>query len=87
VRRRGHGEIVIDILEAALKPQKKMRIMYGANLNFERFNRYFYELLRKGLIEEASDPDEKQLYKISDRGKTLLLTLKTGRDMLYSDEH
>jgi predicted transcriptional regulator len=87
VRKRDREEIAIDILEAALTPQKKMRIMYRANLNFDRFNRYFYELLRKGFIEKADDPDDRPFYRISERGKTLLVTLKMGRDLLSSDEY
>lgn len=87
MRKRDREGIAIDILEATLTPQKKMRIMYRANLNFERFNRYFYELLRKGFIEGADDPDDKPLYRISERGKTLLAILKKGRDLLSSDEY
>jgi hypothetical protein len=46
--------ITTDILEVTLTPSNKMRVMYKANLNFERFNRYFYDLLRKGFIEEKT---------------------------------
>lgn len=87
MRKRGWGAITIDILEATLTPEKKMRIMYRANLNFERFNRYFYDLLRKGFIEEANDPDEKPLYRVSERGKTLLAALKKARDLFSSEEY
>jgi len=48
--KRGLGGITSDILEATLKPQKKMRIMYKANLNFERFEKHFQDLVGKGLI-------------------------------------
>ena len=41
MRKRDWGAITIDILEATLTPQKKMRVMYKANLNYERFNKYF----------------------------------------------
>jgi predicted transcriptional regulator len=86
VRKRGWGGITIDILEATLTPEKKMRIMYRANLNFERFNRYFYDLLRKGFIEEVNDSDGRSLYRISKRGKTLLETLRKARDLFSSEE-
>ena len=85
--RRGWVAITVEILEATLTPQKKMRIMYRANLNFERFNRYFYDLLRKGFIEEANDPDEKRLYRISERGKTLLAALRKAQDLFSSEEY
>jgi len=87
VLRRGWVAITVEILEATLTPQKKMRIMYRANLNFERFNRYFYDLLRKGFIEEANDPDEKRLYRISERGKTLLAALRKAQDLFSSEEY
>jgi predicted transcriptional regulator len=87
VRKRGWVLITIDILEASLAPEKKMRIMYRANLNFERFNSYFYDLLRKGFIEEVEDPDGKSLYRISERGKTLLEALRKARDLFSSEEY
>ena len=87
VRKRGWGAITIDILEATLTPEKKMRIMYRANLNFERFNRYFYDLLKKGFIEEANDPDEKPFYRISERGKTLLAALRKVQELASSNDY
>ncbi len=83
-RKRGWGEITADILEATLKPEKKMRIMYKSNLNFERFDKYFQELLGKGLIEALNDSDGKTAYVISARGKTLLSALKKARDIFDS---
>jgi len=87
LRKRGWVAITIDILGATLTPEKKMRIMYRANLNFERFNRYFYDLLRKGFIEEVNDPDRRSLYRISERGKTLLETLRKAQDLVSSEEY
>ena len=72
VHRRGRGTITMDILEAALIPQKKMRIMYRANLNYARFNKYFLDFLGKGFIEQTFDSEGKSCYRISQRGKTLL---------------
>jgi predicted transcriptional regulator len=85
--KRGWSEIAIDILEATLTPEKKMRIMYKSNLNYARFNRYFHELLRKGFMEEANDPEGKQVYRISKRGRALLAALKKARDLFSADEH
>ena len=53
MHKRGWGTITIDILEATLAPQKKMRIMYSANLNYARFNKYFSDFLNKGFIEKT----------------------------------
>jgi predicted transcriptional regulator len=86
VRRRGWGTITIDILEATLAPQKKMRIMYRANLNYARFNKYFSDFLKKGFIEKTADSDGKVCYLISERGKTLLATLKKANELALSDE-
>jgi predicted transcriptional regulator len=86
VHKRGWGGITIDILEASLKGEKKMRIMYKANLNFERFNKYFQEFLSKGLIEEHDGSDGKVLYVTSERGKALLDALRKARDIFGSAE-
>ena len=55
--------------------------MYKANLNFERFDKYFQELLKKGLVEEQLDSDGKTAYLISKRGKTLLDCLRKAREI------
>lgn len=86
MRKRGWGGITIDVLEATLHPERKMRIMYRANLNFERFNRYFYDLLEKGFIEKVNDPNGKPLYKISERGKTLLAALKKAQELAFTND-
>ena len=86
MRRRGWGTITIDILEATLAPQKKMRIMYKANLNYARFNKYFDDFLKKGFIEKTTDSDGKMCYRISQRGKTLLAALKKANELALSDE-
>jgi predicted transcriptional regulator len=84
VRRRDWGEITIDILAATSKPEKKMRIMYRSNLNFERFDRHFQELLKKGFVEAQNGVDGKATYVISERGKTLLDSLRKARDIFGS---
>ena len=63
MQRRSWPEITVDILEVTLTPSNKMRIMYKSNLNFERFNRYFYDLLRKGFIEEKNDSNGRLVKK------------------------
>lgn len=86
MHKRGWGGITIDILEATLKPEKKMRIMYKANLNFERFDAYFHELLSKGLVEAHDGSDGKAVYVITERGKALLDALRKARDIFASVE-
>ena len=86
MRKRGLGTITIDILEATLTPQKKMRIMYRANLNYTLFNRYFRDFLKKGFIEETAGPDGKVCYRISQRGKTLLAAFKKANELAFPEE-
>lgn len=73
-------------METTLNPANKMRVMYRSNLNFERFNRYFYDLLRKGFIEGVDDGNGRAMYKITVRGKTLLEVLKTAEQMVSEEE-
>jgi predicted transcriptional regulator len=84
--KRGWGTITIDILEATLTPQKKMRIMYRANLNYARFDKYFSDFLKKGFVESIESHDGKVSYRISQRGKTLLAVLKKAQELSISDE-
>jgi len=84
--KRGWGTITIDILEATIAPQKKMRIMYKSNLNYARFNKYFDDFLKKGFIEEINGNDGKLCYHISQQGKTLLTVLKKTQELVASDE-
>jgi len=85
MHKRGRGTITIDILEATLTPQKKMRIMYRANLNYARFNKYFLDFLAKGFIEQTFNSEGKTCYRISQRGKTLLEVLKKANELGFSD--
>ena len=84
VHKRSWTEITVDILEVALVPSNKMRIMYKSNLNFERFNKYFYDLLRKGLIVEM-DNDGRRVYEVTERGKNLLEVLRKAQE-IFSEE-
>jgi len=75
--RRSRTEVIIDILSEALKGVNKTRIMYRANLNFLRFNKYFGELVELGLVELVDNPDESGLvYRTTDEGRALLETLR-----------
>ena len=82
-RRRSRVEVIMDILSEARKGSNKTRIMYRCNLNFVCFNRYFKELLEKGLIVEvALDPDGIRVYKTTDKGLQLLEVLKKAKDLI-----
>jgi predicted transcriptional regulator len=76
--------ITIDILEAAMKPQKKMKIMYMANLNYIRFNRYLKDFLTNGFIEPVKDEEGNGRYRITKKGKVLLSVLRKAIELGYS---
>jgi predicted transcriptional regulator len=86
MRKRGKGAITIDILEATLNPQKKMKIMYETNLNYLRFNRYLSDFLKKGFIEPVKDFEGNGRYRICPRGMELLAVLKKANELGFSDE-
>lgn len=70
--RRSRTQVIIDILAEASEGANKTRILYRANLNFFRFNRYVSELLDKGLIAEVNNPEScRVMYKITEEGKAL----------------
>lgn len=85
MNRRSWPAITIDILETTLHPCNKMRVMYRSNLNFERFNKYFYDLLTKGFIEKMNNGDGRSLYKTTERGAYLLDVLKKAEKLVLSE--
>ena len=86
MRKRGWEAITVDILEATLTPEKKTRIMYKANLNYDRFNKYFTDFLRKGFILETDDHEGNTAYKISERGRTFLTVLRKAQELADFEE-
>jgi predicted transcriptional regulator len=87
MQRRSWPQITTDILEVTLRPANKMKVMYRSNLNFERFNRYFYDLIKKGFIQEANGSYGKEKFQITERGKTLLDVLKKAQDLFFSEDY
>ena len=79
--RRSRMEIVIDILTEALSDVNKTRIMYRANLNFLRFERYFSDLLDKGLIIKANSPRGKELYRTTEKGRRFLKIMQDAEEI------
>ncbi len=67
-----------------MKPQNKMKIMYQANLNYVRFNRYLSDFLSKGFIEAVKDDEGNGRYRITPRGKALLSLLRKANELGYS---
>ena len=65
--RRGKLEIMADVLSAARKGARKTEIVYKANLNFNRVERYLLHLEENGLIENTG-----ALYTTTDKGRKFL---------------
>lgn len=84
--KRGWVEITVDMLEITASASNKMRIMYKSNLNFERFNRYFGDLLRKGFIEEMNGSNGRVVYRTTERGRTLLEVLRKAQELVATEK-
>ena len=54
-RRRGEVEIIRDVLEVCLGGACKTKIVYRANLNFSRLDRYLGLLLGLGFLAAEDD--------------------------------
>lgn len=81
--RRSEMKITIDILRESLNPASKTRIMYRANLNFLRFQKYLSKLLENGLIDEKKVPNNGVIhYRTTDKGRDLLQILKKAEELL-----
>jgi len=71
-KRRSRLEIVKDMLEVARDAQgvSKTDIVYGANLNFSRADRYLSVLINKGLLSENGA--SRTRYHLTNKGKGFL---------------
>ena len=80
MKRRSQTAVIIDILTEASRGANKTRIMYRANLNFCRFNRYFSKLMEEGLIAVTENPGE-IVYQTTEKGITLLKLLRKAGEI------
>jgi predicted transcriptional regulator len=80
--RRGRIEVIKDILTEASSGASKTRIIYRANLNFSQFNRYFSELVKKGLIVWVNNPGGGVVYQTTEKGEALLEVLRKAEQFI-----
>jgi len=62
-KRRNELEIMCDVLDVCMKGANKTRIVYSANLNFTRLNRYLRTLLSLGFLAKENGADGGVYYK------------------------
>jgi predicted transcriptional regulator len=77
--RRGKIELVIDILSVALDGARKTEIVYKANLNFTRIDRYIPFLEDRGLMENSGP-----IYKTTEKGKEFLREYEKMEELLLT---
>jgi predicted transcriptional regulator len=71
--------ILEDILTIALNGAIKTRIVYKANLNFNRARRYLLYLEDKGLIAIEKNSNGTEVYRTTEKGGRLLDLLREAR--------
>ncbi len=71
MRKRSKLKIIMDILAIANGGANKTKIIYSANLNFNRANKYLEELTELGLIA-IENVNGRMIYKTSEKGREFL---------------
>ena len=72
---RSKTRIYADILNSIMKHGGKSgptRILYGANLSYDRLMKHLNQLIELGLVSEEKEQDE-TLYKLTDKGRSFVL--------------
>jgi predicted transcriptional regulator len=72
---RSKARIYADILNSIMKYGGKSgptRILYGANLSYDRLMRHLGQLIELGLVAEQKD-NEETVFKLTDRGRVFVL--------------
>ena len=72
---RSKTRIYADILNSIMKHGGKSgptRILYGANLSYDRLMKHLNQLIELGLVAEEKEQDE-TMYKLTDKGRTFVL--------------
>jgi len=71
--RRSKRLIDLEILQIASIPVNKTRIMYGANLNYNRVNKYLDRLIKEKRIKQ-----EKNKYETTEQGSEYIKKILAG---------
>ena len=72
---RSKARIYADILDSIMKHGGKSgptRILYGANLSYDRLMKHLGQLIELGLVVEEKENGE-TVYKLTDKGRTFII--------------
>ena len=72
---RSKTRIYADILNSIMKHGGKSgptRILYGANLSYDRLMKHLSQLIELGLVQEEKEGDE-VVFKLTDKGRAFVL--------------
>jgi predicted transcriptional regulator len=72
---RSKARIYADILNSIMKHGGKSgptRILYGANLSYDRLMKHLGQLIELGLVVEEKENGE-TVYKLTDKGRTFII--------------
>lgn len=72
---RSKTRIYADILNSIMKHGGKSgptRILYGANLSYDRLMKHLGQLIELGLVQEEKEGDE-VVFKLTDKGRAFVL--------------
>jgi len=72
---RSKARIYADILNSIMKHGGKSgptRILYGANLSYDRLMKHLHQLITLGLVEDEKVENE-VIYKLTDKGRVFVI--------------
>lgn len=78
-KRRGKLEIMVDILSVTRGGARKTEIVYKANLNFTRIERYIPFLKERGLMETTGS-----IYRTTEKGEEFLRDYQKIKELLVT---
>jgi predicted transcriptional regulator len=86
LNRRSRAQVIYAILKVTSESERtgararKTTIMYRANLNFFRLNRYFRELEKHGILKESINP--RHVYCLTEKGRELLRLIDAAQEII-----
>ena len=83
-QRRSSIEIIADILRRG--ESGKTEIMYRVNMSYDQINKYLNFLLKQELLDKVITYDQREIYRITRKGRKLLREIETVLKMLEGKE-